>query len=261
MKCPGQDTRYWKPADIFEAPCPTCRKAVEYFKDDAVRTCRGCGARVANPHLDFGCASYCKFAAQCLKELPPEVLAQQKHLFAEHVACEMRRYFGDDEKRIRHAEKVAQLAEQIARGEAADMAVVLAAAYLHDIGIKDAERLYNSTAARYQEELGPPTARGILMELHAEERLVDEICAIIGHHHHPGPEETVNFKALYDADLIVNIQEGDIEKPREPGRLAALINSRFLSETGKSVAQSTFGLAPAAAEQNTYSRKKEGHAT
>ena len=24
MKCPGQDTRYWKPGDIFESPCPAC---------------------------------------------------------------------------------------------------------------------------------------------------------------------------------------------------------------------------------------------
>lgn len=249
MKCPGQDTRYWKPADIFEAPCPTCGKKVEFFKDDAVRTCRGCGARVANPQLDFGCASYCKFAAQCLKELPPEVLARQKHLFAERVACEMRRFLGDDERRIRHAEKVAQLAEKIAQAEGADMAVVLTAAYLHDIGIVDAERLYNSSAANYQEELGPLTARGILQGLHAGEQLVEEVCDIIGHHHHPRSVETRNFMALYDADLIVNIQEGDIEKPREPDTLAALIESRMLTAAGKLVAQEFFELAGSQVER------------
>lgn len=243
MKCPGQDTRYWKPSDIFEAPCTACGKTVEFFKDDAVRRCKSCGARVTNPNLDFGCATYCKFAAQCLKDLPPEVLAQQKHIFAERVACEMRTYFGDDEKRIRHAEKVAQLAELIARAEEADMAVVLTAAYLHDIGIKDAERLYNSTAAKYQEELGPLTARGILQSLHAGEQLVDEVCDIIGHHHHPRLVETTNFMALYDADLITNIQEGDIEKPRERDKLAALIDERLLTAAGKRVAQEVFELS------------------
>jgi HD superfamily phosphohydrolase YqeK len=197
---------------------------------------------VANPKFDFGCASYCKFAAQCLKELPPEALAQQKHLFAERVACEMRRYFAGDEKRIRHAEKVAQYAEQIAAGEGADMAVVLTAAYLHDIGIVDAERMYHSTAAKYQEELGPLTARGILQGLHAGEQLIEEACDIIGHHHHPRPAETVNFMALYDADLIVNIQEGDIEKPRERDTLAALIESRMLTLSGKRVAAEVFEL-------------------
>jgi len=249
MKCPGQDTRYWKPSDIFEAPCPTCGKTVEFFKDDALRKCGGCGSRVANPQLDFGCASYCKFAAQCLKELPLEVLAQQKHFFAERVACEMRRYFGDDEKRIRHAEKVAQLAEQIAQAEGADMAVVLTAAYLHDIGIVDAERIYNSTEAKYQEELGQLTARGILQGMHAEEKLIDEVCDIIGHHHHPRPTETSNFMALYDADFIVNIQEGDIEKPRERDALAALIESRFLTASGKRVAQEVFELSNTQAER------------
>ena len=249
MKCPGQDTRYWKPSDIFEAPCPACGKTVEFFKDDAVRRCKGCGARVTNPNLDFGCATYCKFAAQCLKDMPPEVLAKQKHLFAERVACEMRAFFGDDERRIRHAEKVAHFAEKIAEGLEADAAVVLAAAYLHDIGIKDAEKLYGSTASKYQEELGPLTARGILMGLHAEPALTDEVCDIIGHHHHPRPEETINFKVLYDADLIVNIQEGDIEKPREPETLAALIESRMLTASGKRVAQEIFELAGSQAEQ------------
>ena len=242
MKCPGQDTRYWKPSDIFEAPCTACGKTVEFFKDDAVRRCKSCGARVTNPNLDFGCATYCKFAAQCLKDLPPEVLAQQKHIFAERVACEMRTYFGDDEKRIRHADKVAELAEQIAQSEGADMAVVLTAAYLHDIGIQDAERIYHSTEAKYQEELGSLNARGILQGLHAEEKLIEEVCDIVGHHHHPRPAETPNFMAVYDADLIVNIHEGDIEKPREPDKLAALIESSLLTASGKRVAQKVFEL-------------------
>jgi HD superfamily phosphodiesterase len=144
---------------------------------------------------------------------------------------------------------VAYFAEKIAGGQEADAAVVLAAAYLHDIGIKDAEKLYGSTAAKYQEELGPLTARGILMGLHAEPALTDEVCDIIGHHHHPRPEETINFKILYDADLIVNIQEGDIEKPREPEKLAALIESRMLTTSGKRVAHKVFELAGSQAEQ------------
>ena len=108
---------------------------------------------------------------------------------------------------------------------------------------------YNSTAAKYQEELGPPTARGILMGLHTEPALTDEVCDIIGHHHHPRPVETANFMALYDADLIVNIQEGDIEKPREPDTLAALIESRMLTAAGKLVAQEFFELAGSQVER------------
>jgi|GEM_PF-6526355 len=34
MKCPGQDSRYWKPGAIFGAKCPECGGEVEFFKDD-----------------------------------------------------------------------------------------------------------------------------------------------------------------------------------------------------------------------------------
>ena len=74
VRCPGQDTRFWKPDDIFEAPCPHCGGGVEFWKDDAVRKCKGCGQPVRNPRLDLGCAQWCKFAGECLgieKASPP----------------------------------------------------------------------------------------------------------------------------------------------------------------------------------------------
>jgi len=71
MKCPGQDTRYWKSGDIFEEKCPGCGQFLEFFKDDSSRKCKNCGKRVLNPKIDFGCAAYCEHADQCLKELPP----------------------------------------------------------------------------------------------------------------------------------------------------------------------------------------------
>ncbi len=70
MKCPGQDLQYWKPGAIYEAGCPRCGRAVEFFKDDTARTCPGCGHRFVNPQMDFGCAAYCPFAEQCLGTLP-----------------------------------------------------------------------------------------------------------------------------------------------------------------------------------------------
>ncbi len=52
MKCPGQDTRYWKPEAVFEAKCPKCGNAVEFFKDDTTRKCGICGHRFLNPGMD-----------------------------------------------------------------------------------------------------------------------------------------------------------------------------------------------------------------
>lgn len=236
MKCPGQDSRYWKPGSIFEAKCPECGKTVEFFKDDTTRKCGHCGHRFTNPKLDFGCAAYCKFADQCIGTLPPEILAQRDDLLKDRIAIEMKKYFKTDFKRIGHASRVARYAQKIGVSEGGNMAVILAAAYLHDIGIHEAERKHNSTAAKYQELEGPAIARSIMEDLGANEALIEEACDIIGHHHHPREEETLNFKVLYDADLIANIEDNQKEKPSEPEKIIKIINSSFFTENGKKTA-------------------------
>ena len=234
MQCPGQDMRYWKPGAIFDAPCPKCGSSVEFFKDESTRRCKNCGNKMVNPRMDFGCAAYCQHAAQCLGELPPELLAQRRDLLKDRVALEMKRYFRQDFKRIGHATKVARYAEQLAREEKGDMVVVLCAAYLHDIGIHEAERKHGSSEARYQEEEGPPIAGEILAKLSATGDIIEEVCDIIGHHHHPRAEETVNFKIIYDADLITNLEEK--EEPVNEEKLAAIIEKSISTESGRKLA-------------------------
>jgi HD superfamily phosphohydrolase YqeK len=236
MKCPGQDTRYWKPGAIIEARCPKCGTEVEFFKDDTTRRCGKCGHKFLNPSLDFGCASYCQYAEQCIGNLPPELIAQKEGLLKDRVAIEMKRYFKNDFKRIGHASRVARYAEKIGKEERGNLAVILTAAYLHDIGIKESERKYQSTAARYQEEEGPPIARDILERLGAKTELVDEVCDIVGHHHHPRPEETTNFKCIYDADLLTNMEEAQKESPTDPDKLAKRVNDLFMTASGKKLA-------------------------
>ncbi|MBW2266170.1 MAG: HD domain-containing protein [Deltaproteobacteria bacterium] len=237
MKCPGQDMRYWKPGAIFEAQCPECGAAVEFFKDDSTRRCKKCGHKFLNPKMDFGCASYCQYAEQCLGDLPPELLAQKEDLLKDRVAIEMKRYFGHDFKRIGHAAGVARYAERIVKEEKGHPAVVLCAAYLHDIGIREAERKYNSTAARYQHKEGPPVAREILTILGAREELIEEVCDIVGHHHWPRKEETLNFKIIYDADLVVNLEEQQKEEGAGSERLAGIIDKKMFTEAGKKLAR------------------------
>jgi hypothetical protein len=67
-------------------------------------------------------------------------------------------------------------------------------------------------------------------------RRVKEVCDIVGHHHHPRDEETTNFKVIYDADLIVNLEENQKEKASPPDRLAAIINQSFLTDSGRELA-------------------------
>lgn len=237
MKCPGQDSQYWQPGAIYEEKCPECGAVIEFFKDDPYRRCSGCGKKIVNPKLDFGCAAYCPYAEQCLGTLPEEFLKHREDLLKDRVAVEMKRYFQPDFKRIGHATRVARHAEQIGRQEEGNPAVILMAAYLHDIGIKAAEEKYNSSAARYQELEGPAVARDILEKLGAAEPLIEEVCDIIGHHHHPRDEETINFKVLYDADRIANLQEFHQKKPLNPKTVERIINTGFLTESGKARAR------------------------
>jgi len=237
MKCPGQDSRFWKPGAIFDEKCPKCGHIVEFFKDDTARKCGRCGHRFANPKMDFGCASYCQYAEECIGDLPPELLAQKEDLLKDRVAIEMKRYFKTDFKRIGHATRVARYAEQIGKSERGNLAVILVSAYLHDIGIHEAEKKHGSTAAKYQEEEGPGIARSILIQLGAKEELMDEVCDIIGHHHHPRPEETLNFKVLYDSDLIANLEEKHKDDPMDADRLNRIIDKSFLTESGRKTAR------------------------
>jgi len=129
MKCPGQDIRYWKPEAIFEVKCPKCGHEVEFFKDDPARKCDNCGHRFINPDINFGCASYCEYAEQCIGNLPPELLAKREDLLKDRVALEMKKYFKQDFKKIGHATKVARYAERIGKSEVGNLAVILSAAY------------------------------------------------------------------------------------------------------------------------------------
>jgi hypothetical protein len=65
-RCPGQDQRYWKPEDIFFAPCPACGTQIEFWKDEPVRICPKCQREARNPRFDLGCAQHCKHGQDCL---------------------------------------------------------------------------------------------------------------------------------------------------------------------------------------------------
>lgn len=241
MKCPGQDMRFWKPGDIFDAACPKCGRKVEFFKDEVRRKCR-CGHEIVNPKLDFGCVQWCPYAEQCVGAVPEEVKerqkAEQRDTLKERIALEMKKYFGTDFKRVHHAIKVARFAEQILKIEGGNPLVVMGAAYLHDIGIHEADRKYGSHSGSYQEMEGPAIAREILERLNVPKQAIDEICDIVGHHHSPRGEETINFQILYEADGLVNAEEKGISKDRK--KTEDLIGKVFRTPTGKRLAEELY---------------------
>ena len=130
MKCPGQDMQYWTDDAIFEIDCPECGSVVEFYKDDTSRKCPKCEHRFVNPKLDFGCASYCQFAEQCLGTLPEDFVGSREDLLKDKVAVLLKRHLKIDFKSIKRATELAQIGETICKQEGGNLAVVLCASYL-----------------------------------------------------------------------------------------------------------------------------------
>lgn len=147
-------------------------------------------------------------------------------------------WFGTDQRRIDHAKEVLKYAELILKGEQADPYVVFPAAVLHDVGIKVAEQKYHSSAAKYQEQEGPAIAGRILVEMDYEQENVYEVCAIIAHHHSPGPMESENFRVVYDADWLVNLRDELDVKDKD--KLRKQIPKIFLTVTGRGLAEKMY---------------------
>jgi hypothetical protein len=218
--------QYWKPGSIYDAQCPECGNAVEFFKDDTTRKCAHCGHRFINPQLDFGCASYCQYAEQCIGNLPPELLAQKEDLLKDRVAIELKRHLKSDFRRIGHAMKVARYAERIGRQEGGNLAVILCAAYLHDLGADPA------VASN-----GASPARDILERLGAQNGLIEEVAHIIGQPDTPHPEAALNFKVVHDADMIATLEEQHKSVPRTVEQIETTIAEAFLTVSGRKEAR------------------------
>ena len=236
-RCPGLDSRYWTGDSAFEINCPHCGFKMEFFKDEPVRTCRSCRKKVQNPKLDLGCAKWCKYAAQCLGEMPGD--PEQVGSLCERIVDRMKLHFGEDQGRIDHALAVLRYAEQImGAGDDVSGLVVRAAAILHDIGIPEAARKHGDTAGKYQELEGPPVARGILTDMKVDGAIIDHVSRIIANHHSAKEIDTPEFRIVWDADWLVNIpNEFDIT---DKARMSELIEKVFKTDRGKRIAESTF---------------------
>ncbi len=130
MKCPGQDSRYWKPGAIFDVKCPHCGTMIEFFKDDTRRKCPSCGQDVPNPEMDFGCAAYCPYAEHCLG---PEGAAAAREgkltMLKENMVKEIQGLYHADKGKLSEAVNFLELCEDIGKREGADLGLVLIAGF------------------------------------------------------------------------------------------------------------------------------------
>lgn len=237
MKCPGQDTQYWSEDAIFETTCPECDHPMEFFKDDATRRCPGCKKKIVNPKMDFGCASYCKFAEQCLGTLPEEFVAAREDLLKDRLAVEMKKYMGTDFKQIGHAAKVANYVEKIGKKEKANLPVILCAAYLYNIGIKNALEFHGSDDPEILEQESPKVAKELMEKLGARQELIEGVVAMVGNHKKPGKEGDLDQKVLHDANTLAYMAACEKKEGVPEEEFKAKLERIFLTPAGKELAQ------------------------
>jgi len=233
MRCPGQDTRFWGPEAISESSCPNCGGPIEFFKDESSRKCRKCGTKLLNPKIDFGCAAYCRFASQCLgTDMPPELLARRTDLLKDRVAAEVKKALGRNFKRIGWTLKVVEYAGMIQKSEGGDPAVVTLAACLSAVA-GGSGRPDGSLREFSPQEIA--TAQSILSLTGAPEEAAREVLSILNNLAGTGrPDDSVNFKCVFDAILIVEESEALKAGASESGVNAAL-DKYLLTLTGRTI--------------------------
>ncbi len=114
-------------------------------------------------------------------------------------------HFGDDDRRIEHALRVLQHTEALlGKYPGSDAEIAIAAALLHDVGIKEAEARHGYNDGKTQEEYGPPIAAAILEQIGFPHAKIEIVKNIIGNHHSPSRYAYPELALLKEADLIVN---------------------------------------------------------
>lgn len=150
-------------------------------------------------------------------------------------------YYANDPKRIQHFVKVHSFARLIGHMEQLpdeQLVILEAAAYVHDIGIKQAEQIYGNCNGKYQEELGPQLAENMLKECGFEAEQIKRVSYLVGHHHTYTNIDGIDYQILVEADFLVNLYED--ASPMEAVRHA--YKNIFKTEAGKKICRTMFGI-------------------
>ncbi|AEY65858.1 HD domain-containing protein [Clostridium sp. BNL1100] len=158
---------------------------------------------------------------------------------SDKIIKEMINYFNKDVKRINHALKVYSFCNTIGTLEQLndkELLIVSLSGILHDIGIKEAEKKYNSSAGPYQEKEGPAIAKEIMNKYDIDNDTIERVCYIIGHHHSYNKIDGVDFQILVEADFLVNIYEDEMDK----NAITTVRGKYFKTKTGSSILEDMY---------------------
>jgi hypothetical protein len=218
FRCPGQNTMFWKPGDIYDVCCPNCGRPVEFWKDDAKRTCT-CGHRFLNPKRDIGCLEWCKYAETCM----PEMFKGEnlKAFYRDRLLAAAKKALTPDDKLVEKALEVLEVAEDLISAEEGEPKVIIASLLLHEL-----------LGAQND---GAAMTRKILADVGTEDEVIDKVCDII----QGTPEETgagnVNLQIVTDAQNMVRLKER--KALLEKTALERLIETKLATQTARKLAR------------------------
>lgn len=150
-------------------------------------------------------------------------------------------YYNGDPRRIQHFIKVHDLSRTIGILEGLDketLFVLEAAAAVHDIGIHLCELKYGRCDGKLQEQEGPALARDMMQALGFEEKVIERVCWLVGHHHTYTDIDSLDYQILIEADFLVNLYEDNISREGVKGAFQNI----FVTETGRLFCRKMFAL-------------------
>lgn len=157
------------------------------------------------------------------------------------LILEMIKFNSGNAKRIQHSIKVYELARLIGEMEQIseeNMEILIAAAIVHDIGIKVSLEKYGESNGKLQEQEGPPYAKAMLEKLGYDLSIIDRVSYLVGHHHTYINIDGIDYQILVEADFLVNL----CDKESSEETILEIYNDIFVTESGKELCKRMFGI-------------------
>lgn len=149
----------------------------------------------------------------------------------------MKETFKDAEFGIIHTLNVLENAERISKSEKLvndEFKVVVLSAIYHDIGALEAEKKHGNMMGKYQEIEGPPIARSYMTSTDLDRSIVDRVCYIVGNHHTQEAIDGVDFRIIWEADLLENMR--GLVLTQDDKQLIDFIDKSFILDESKKIA-------------------------
>ncbi|MDO4623619.1 MAG: HD domain-containing protein [Eubacteriales bacterium] len=148
-------------------------------------------------------------------------------------------YEGGHRRRTEHILKVYGLTRLIAVSEKvsdSELAILSAAAILHDIPIKRCKEVYGDACQENQRSMAPEMVSGMMQEAGYEVQMVEPVLQLVLRHHRYDEEPSNRLRILMEADLLINYLE-DMDRDKLEKRKGI-----FKSSSGRELLKTIAGI-------------------